>query len=318
MRLDVQPFAPGDIDDAARLLAARHATHRLAQPLLGARHEDVSTARAEIEAVLAVAGASGAIARRDGEAVGYVLGAAKPGPAWGPNVWVESAGHAVQDPEVARDLYGLAAQRWVADGATAHYVLVPAHDPALVDAWSRLAFGQQHTHGIRRAEASAETDSVVRRARQSDIPRLAELGLGMTQHQASSPVFSAYPPPGLEEEIEEWETDFADPAYVTFVADVDGDVLGSAVACALDKSSAHTGPARPDNAGFLGFAAVLPRARGQGLGQRLGAAVIAWSAAEGYASVVTDWRVTNLLSSRTWPKLGFEPAFVRMHRHIGY
>ena len=35
-----------------------------------------------------------------------------------------------------------------------------------------------------------------------------------------------------------------------------------------------------------------------------------WAAAEGYAVVVTDWRATNLLSSRTWPKLGFRPTFL--------
>lgn len=35
-------------------------------------------------------------------------------------------------------------------------------------------------------------------------------------------------------------------------------------------------------------------------------------------SVDTDWRATNLLSSRTGPKLGFEPTFVRLHRVVGY
>jgi hypothetical protein len=34
--------------------------------------------------------------------------------------------------------------------------------------------------------------------------------------------------------------------------------------------------------------------------------------------VVTDWRVTNLLSSRTWPRLGFKESFLRLHRLVGY
>jgi hypothetical protein len=34
--------------------------------------------------------------------------------------------------------------------------------------------------------------------------------------------------------------------------------------------------------------------------------------------VATDWRVTNLLSSRTWPRLGFVESFVRLHRLVGY
>lgn len=34
------------------------------------------------------------------------------------------------------------------------------------------------------------------------------------------------------------------------------------------------------------------------------------------ASVVTDWRMTNLSASRAWPALGFRPTFFRLHRAI--
>ena len=40
--------------------------------------------------------------------------------------------------------------------------------------------------------------------------------------------------------------------------------------------------------------------------------------AGGYGCVATDWRVTNLLSSRTWPRLGFAESFLRLHRLVGY
>jgi GNAT superfamily N-acetyltransferase len=95
-------------------------------------------------------------------------------------------------------------------------------------------------------------------------------------------------------------------------------VVGSSVGCALTKSSAHKGLARPDNAGFLGFAAVLPEARGTGAGRAVGEAVLGWAGEAGYRSVVTDWRVTNLLSSRAWPALGFRPTFFRLHRLVGH
>lgn len=32
--------------------------------------------------------------------------------------------------------------------------------------------------------------------------------------------------------------------------------------------------------------------------------------------VVTDWRMTNLPSSRAWPRLGFRPTFHRLFRAI--
>ena len=102
------------------------------------------------------------------------------------------------------------------------------------------------------------------------------------------------------------------------IAEYDGLVVGSAVGCSVEKSSGHSGLARPDNAGLLAFAAVLPTARGRGIGRALGEAVLQWSTDCGYDSVVTDWRVTNLLSSRTWPRLGFEQTFHRLHRLIAY
>jgi hypothetical protein len=46
--------------------------------------------------------------------------------------------------------------------------------------------------------------------------------------------------------------------------------------------------------------------------------VLGWAGEAGYRSVVTDWRVTNLLSSRAWPALGFRPSFFRLHRLVGH
>jgi GNAT superfamily N-acetyltransferase len=102
------------------------------------------------------------------------------------------------------------------------------------------------------------------------------------------------------------------------VAVRDGQVIGSAVGCALEKSSSHAGLARPDNAGFLGFAAVHPASRGTGAGRALGEAVLSWAGSAGFSSVVTDWRVPNLLASRAWPALGFSETFLRLHRLIAY
>lgn len=124
--------------------------------------------------------------------------------------------------------------------------------------------------------------------------------------------------PTVEEARAEWAESIDDPAYTTFVAEADGEVVGSAIGSSLELSSLHTGPARPEGAGFLGFAAVLPQARGRGVGRALAEAVLAWSRDSGHPCVVTDWRVTNLLSSRAWPRLGFRPTFLRLHRLVGH
>ena len=316
----IRPFEEADLPAAAGLLAQRHQEHRRRHPLLPREYEDARLALVEVTAAWESEGASGAVMVEGGELTGYLLAAPKPSPAWGPNIWVEAAGHAVRDPEHIRELYGAAAFRWVNEGRTAHYVLVP-DDTELIDAWFRLAFGSQHAHAIRPVPESPlqpPRDLVVRRAARADIPVLAELDVVLPQHQGMSPVFSSAEVPTLEEALADWEESFDDPAYATFVAEHNDQVIGSAVGCSLDKSSAHNGLARPDNAGFLGFAAVLPSARGLGAGRALGEAVLQWSADTGYTSVVTDWRVTNLLSSRTWPRLGFQQTFHRLHRLIGH
>ena len=316
----IRPFEEADLPAAASLLAQRHKEHRKRHPLLPADYEDDRLALVEVTAVWESESASGAVLTEGGEVTGYLLAAPKPSPVWGPNIWVESAGHAVGEPEHIRDLYAAAATKWVDDGRIAHYVLVP-DDAELIDAWFRLGFGSQHAHAIRPAPSapvSPPSDLVVRRAVRDDIAVLAELDLALPQHQGLSPVFSAGEIPTLEEALADWNESIDDQDYATFVAEYNGQVIGSSIGCSLEKSSSHSGLAQPDNAGFLGFAAVLPAARGLGAGRALGEAVLQWSADTGYTSVVTDWRVTNLLSSRTWPRLGFRQTFHRLHRLIGY
>jgi GNAT superfamily N-acetyltransferase len=317
--LEIRPFEPGHLDDAARLLAARHAAQRSHEPSLPVAFEATDAARAAVEELLTPE-ASGTLATRGGAVVGFLLGTPRADTSWGPNVWVEGAGHAVERAEDVRDLYARAAARWVEEGRTSHYAIVPATDAGLVDAWFRLGFGQQHVHAVREAPPQPLTelpDGVeIRRPTRDDIDALTELELALPFHQQASPVFSPLPPPPFEEARAEWEEDFDNPIFATFVAVTDGRVVGSAVGCPITVSGMHKGILCPDEAGFLGFAAVLPEARGAGIGKALGTTVLDWAAAEGYAAVVTDWRATNLLSSRTWPQLGWRPTFYRLHRAI--
>jgi GNAT superfamily N-acetyltransferase len=327
----VRPIGPDDAADAAlldalaELLAGRHRRHRARSPLLDPAWEAPQRARAWLAERLADASASGAVAVEGGRAVAYLLGHVGESSTWGPHAWVESAGVAAAglegDAETVRDLYAVAAQDWVDSGHPVHYALVPAGDAALVDAFFRLGFGLQHVHAARvpvPAPHGGERGAVVRVATRADIAALARLDRQLPLHQGRSPVFSAGHLPTEAEALQEWTEDFDDDRFATFVAEVDGDVVGSAVGCALEVSSSHTGPALLDGAGFLGFAAVLPEARGHGVGRALGEAVVAWSHDQGHRSVVTDWRATNLLSSRTWPRLGFTPTFLRLHRVVGY
>jgi GNAT superfamily N-acetyltransferase len=321
---EIAPFAEEHVPAAAGLLAERHRRHRDVEPFLSARFEDPEATEDEVAAAWKAEHCSGSVASREGRLVGFLLGAPKANPVWGPNVWVESAGQALaesEDAELMRDLYAAAAARWVDEGRTAQYVVVPASDEQLIGAWFRLGFGHQQTHAVREnltRRPAVPASLEIRLAQRDDIPALARLDTELPRHQGLSPCFSAGEQGSLDEAMAEWEEDWDDPDFTTWVALHGGRVVGSAVGCPLTKSSSNSGLMRPENAGFPGFAAVLPEARGLGAGRALGETVLHWSQEAGYDCVATDWRQTNLLSSRSWTRLGFRPTFLRLHRTIGY
>jgi len=260
----VEPFSDAHLDAAGELLAARHARHREAEPLLAARYEQPSAAREEIEALVGSEGASGVAAIRDGE----VVGVPRDDNDWGANIWIEAAGHAADDPELVRDLYAAAAARWVEGGRTRHYALVPAGDDDLVTAWFRVSFGQQHAHGIRELNSEPWPDGA-RLATPEDIEGIIRIAPLILRHQALSPVFSDRKDEDEEEALRrEIEDELANPDVGYLVAEVDGRLVGTFVVAPIDMAGAHTGPARPDRSCFLAFAATDPAVRGSGTGSR--------------------------------------------------
>jgi len=315
-RLDIRPFSDEFIPHAGELLATRHHAHRAAEPLLPARYENADEAAAEVEALTKSEAASGAVALRGSRVVGFLLGVRKREDVWGANVWVETAGHAVEAAEDLRDLYGAAAARWVEEGRDRHYALVPATDRALLDAWSRVSFGQQHAYGIREVPDVAWPDGV-RRAEEGDLDALVELAPLLQDHQSLSPVFGGGLPQESDEELRAGLLeDLAKDELGDLVAEQDGRVVGAFQIVPAELSGMHVGLARPDGAAFLGWAATRPDVRGSGAGVALTNAGFAWARERGYETMVTDWRVTNLLASRFWPARGFRESFLRLYRRI--
>jgi GNAT superfamily N-acetyltransferase len=307
--MKIVPFTEEHIGAAAALLEERHRRHREAEPLLPAEVDF----RAEIEDLWAKDGASGAYAED-----GYLL-ATRLDESWGPNAWIELAGHAVREPELVRDLYAQAAASWVEEGRTRHYVYVPAHDEELVDAWFRVGFGAQHAFGIRELDVpDPEVPAGVegRLAKRGDFEAMAGLGNVLSRHQAASPVFAPLRLWTEEEIREDIDGDFENEQVANLVAEIDGRIVGNFVVVPVEMSGAHVGLARPPGLAHLGFAAVLPEAQGSGAGTALAAAAFRWARERGYPAMVTDWRVTNLLASRFWPKRGFRTSFLRLYRSI--
>ena len=310
--LEIHPFSEDHLDEAGRLLEGRHRRHREAEQLL----TEPADYRAEVEALWGGEQASGVVGTRDGRVVGYVLGIRKSDDVWGPNVWVDPAGHAVEEAEDLRDLYAAAAARWVQEGRTRHYAVAPASDAPLLQAWYRLSFGQQQALGIRDVPDAAMPENV-RPAEERDVEALVELGPLLPDYQGGSPVFSGWRSLETEEEQRrEVIDDLANPELGLLVAEEDGWIVGGFELAPTDLSSMHSGLARVEGAVLLGWAVTRPEVRGSGAGVALTQGSFAWARERGYETMVTDWRVTNLLSSRFWPARGFRETFLRLYRSI--
>jgi ribosomal protein S18 acetylase RimI-like enzyme len=317
--LEVVPFSDEHLSAAGRLLAARHERQRQAEPTLAPAYEDPATAEQQVAAVWGLPDASGSAAFRDGELAGYLIGAPREVEIWGENTWVLEAGHAVEEAEDARDLYALAAERWFDEGRRRHYALIPATDVKLVDAWFRLGFGQQQAHGVREVSDGAvdlPAGLEIREPREEDVEALLAVDLALPAHQRRSPVFSEQPLPTEELIREEWHSTIAGDDEKVLIGFRDGRPVACWSVIAAEQSYHYRGLMRPDRAAYLAFASTVPEARGSGVGVALTQASLAQAARDGYAVMVTDWRVTNLLASRFWPRRGFRPAFLRLARSI--
>ena len=295
----IVPFAGEHLDAAAEMLAARHARHRDAEPLLPA---DVDF-RGQIESEWSVDGASGVISPH-----GYLFG--RPDPH---GFTVGIGGHAVTgDAEHARDLYAAAAAAWVESGHRSHMVFVPSSDEALVNAWFRLSFGASAVLATRETaeESPYDGDVTVRPGTRDDFGSAARLELAMFDSMLASPSFSGLQLQTPEEIEAEWREDDFSP-YELFVAERDGSVVGHVL-----LYRRPTDLRVPADSIDLGQASTVPEARGTGVGRALTAYAIRWAYENGYPTMTTDWRMTNLWASRFWPRRGFRTTFLRLNRVI--
>src|SRR2546430_271221 len=123
-RLELVPFSDAHLEDSAALLAARHARHREAEPLL----PELADPLAAVEREWRADGASGVFAP---EAYLIAAPATVAGITW---MRVGIAGQAIEaDREAMRDLYAAAAQRWVDEGQTSPPGFAPPFRPEFGD-----------------------------------------------------------------------------------------------------------------------------------------------------------------------------------------
>jgi GNAT superfamily N-acetyltransferase len=283
--------------EAAALLEERYARQRTAEPLLP-EVEDVAGQLPDED---------GVVATRGGEVVAYLTAAVRDHIAY-----TSIAGVAAHDPEAVRDLFAALSPAF---GVSRFMAFVPASEPELVDAFFRLSFGRSATLAVQEATPAPDPGFgvTVRVSSPDDLDTFAELDQLLYAQLIESPSYSGLTLPTLEESRQEssdlWdETDL----FWSFIAEREGERLGGLVMYRRPPGDLRIGVDTVD----MAFVATTHAARGTGAGVALAHYALTWAHERGFRAVSTDWRETNLLASRFWPKRGFRPTYVRLYRAI--
>lgn len=277
------------------LLAERFAAQRAVEPLLP-----------EVDDFEPHVPPDGHVATRGGHAVAYLAGALD-----GDMARWQFAGHAAREPEALRDLFAVQAAEL---GVSRFMLTVPATDPALIDAWFRLAFGCQAVWAVKEVEPLEldAFDGTIRAATPDDVEELLAFDSILYEHQLESPSFSGLEPPGVEELRKEWADVWEDDRFVPFLAERSGTIVGLLGLYRRTEGDLRVPPSNID----LAFAATRAEVRGGGAGLALTAHAMRWAAEHGFRSMTVDWRSVNLVSSRFWPRRGFRPQYLRLYRAV--
>lgn len=322
MSLEIIPFKNEHLDAAATLLSKRHQHDRAHEPALPADFCDPNRARSAVETVWHKPYARGVVALREEQVVGYLIGTPE-NDDYGRSVWMPLAGHALaakQDADLYRDLYATLSPQWLARGYFEHYALIPASDQAAQEAWFNLSFGKQQTHALRETDthdlASKQLDKSIqiRRATPADLDALLELSQIVRQYQVGSPVYAFHLPEAGNGARRSYSQILADPEALCWIALQGSRILSFQLYTPAEREADNLLEAEQHV--YLNLAATRAEARGQGLGQALTAHGLHWAQEHGAIYCGTDWRATNLSSSRFWPRQGFRPVAYRLYRNV--
>jgi len=319
--MKIVEFKHSYIDDAASLLAKRHQNERTVNKELPVKFEEILYAKKAIES-LVTKNWIGVAAIKDDQLVGYMIGTIQNDKNRERHTWIQYAGVAIaqeENEELYRELYAVFANEMVNNGSFHHYVMVPSGDASMLNAWFCSGFAYEQVHGIRDISEGIEPyhihpDLQIRLATKDDEQDIRALATVIMEHQAKSPVFA----PGFIEERVDYQDGYAeliDDESVTFwLAIYQNEVVGFQVYMPAEATDENM--IIPDSCVSLVVGATVETARGMGVGSALLQNGLTYAKESGYTCCETDWRMTNLESSRFWLKNGFNPTVHRLARHI--
>jgi len=321
--VEIRPLQSADLAEASQLLAGRHRSHRMALPELPPQAESAELAEALLSEILSRDGCTGWGAFVGGKLHAYLIGEVELAPLWGRSGWIRECGSAWAERgsvSMLADLYAHLAEAWIRSGLFAHFASLPASDSEVLHLWFGLAFGIEHVHAVldlrslSLPEFSVPEGVTIRRATPEDQDALLQMSDIVWRHQLGAPVWAVMLPENVEANRSGWLELLGDPTVDVWLAFDRGEVVGSQAYYPSELTGERL--LGGDSTCHLAIAGTRPAARRRGIASALTRAGLAHARERGFETCETDWRSTNLLSSRFWPRLGFRPAFYRLARRM--
>lgn len=311
------------LDDGAKLLSQNYRYLRSrGLSLLPQRFEEMLQAREALQAIWQQPKAMGLAALSEGKLLAFLVGCPAVNAIRGRHVWIHPAGIGV-DPscslEILRDLYARLGAIWVKNGFFDHFVLTLAEQDWL-EPWLKLGFGYEQAHALLdldkldTSNLSINPRLIVRTAQQKDRSVVQSFSRIIPRAHADAPVWGVALPEDLPEIYEGYGELLDEEGTTIWLAFLDENPVGIQVYRTLPDEG--TNLLIPSKSTRLTVASTIESARGMGVSSTLLACGLEDARSKGFQYCETDWRVTNLLSSRHWPRLGFSPVAYRLVRKV--
>lgn len=311
------------LDDGARLLSQNHRYLRgEGLSLLPQRFEEIGHARQALSAILHQPKAMGLAALSGGKLMAYLIGCPEVNAIRGRHVWIHPAGMGADTScslEIMRDLYSRLGVIWVKNGFFDHFALTLAQQDRL-EPWLKLGFGYEQAHALLDLEKldtssfSTNPRLVVREATQKDRSVVQSFSRIIPQEHAGAPVWGVALPEDVPEIHEGYGELLEEKGTTTWLAFLHEKPVGIQVYRTLPNGGANL--LIPNGTTRLTVASTIKDARAMGVSTTLLVRGLQDARSKGFRYCETDWRVTNLLSSRHWPRRGFLPVAYRLVRKV--
>lgn len=310
------------LDAAAELLCENYSSLRArGLALLPKSFEKLDNARKALKRIITQSKAMGLAAVEKGQLRAFLIGTPAVNPIRGRHVWIYPAGLGI-DPtcslELLRELYARLGEVWVRNGFFDHFILA-LNNPKWLEPWLRLGFAYEQAHALLDLDQfpfdslSPNPEITVRRATEADRETVQSFYNIIPRQHAAPPVWGVALPEDLPEIYEGYGELLDEEGTTLWLAYWRGRPVGLHAYRTLLDGVDFLAPA---GALRLTVASTVPEARGQGVSSTLLAVALQDAYARGYRVCETDWRITNLLSSRHWEGKGFKEVAKRLVRKV--